>query len=355
MIHRSHAYVRTLAVLAGTLSLCLFAAGPARADDPLTVISGSVPSAFFEVLGDVAEDAGYYKDEHLAVTVQYAGSPATAAQLIATGKGDVCTIATEPILQGYEKGLHLQAFLLRDPRYQFVLAVLDDSPIKTLADFKGATVGEISVGNPAEYSTNSLLSGAGLRKTDFSYIPIGSATQAYEAIVAKKVSAAAYPYVALASFAVFGHVKFRYFWHPILKDIGDTAYVATPATVQSKGDLLRRFARANVKAAILIRENPQLAARYFLKDAGIKATDDAIKNEVNVLIAGRQDLPADDPLSKTIGALSPLGIGVYAKFFYDSGLTTQLVPAAAIATDQFVAFANDFDHNALIAHVKTLH
>jgi hypothetical protein len=39
---------------------------------------------------------------------------------------------------------------------------------------------------------------------------------------------------------------------------------------------------------------------------------------------------------------------------YDSGRTSVLVPAAAVATNQFVAFANGFDKKAWIATVKAM-
>jgi NitT/TauT family transport system substrate-binding protein len=342
------------AITAAAVAVLAAAPAPARADDALTVISGSIPTAFFEVLGDVAQYAGFYKAEHLDVTVQYAGSPSAAAQLVVTGKGDIASLAIEPLFQGYDKGLRLQAFFSRDPRNQFVLAVLDDSPIKTLADFKGATLGELTVGNPAEYSTNATLTGAGLKRTDYSYVPIGSATQGFAAIAARKVSAAAFPYTALANYEAFGHVKFRFFWNPIVKDIPDTAYAATPAVLASKADALRRFTRASTEAAILIRENPALAALYYLQGAGIKITPESLDDETRLLELSQNDLPGVDPLSKTIGAMPLRDIGVYAQFLTDQGVTSQTVPAAAVVTDQFIPYANDFDHGALVRQVKTL-
>jgi NitT/TauT family transport system substrate-binding protein len=354
MNDRTNVRAYVLALVTGFCFACAVGPTPARADDALTVVSGSVPTAFFEVLGDVAEYAGFYKAERLAVTVQYAGSPSNAAQLVVTGKGDIASGATEPLFQGYEKGLRLQAFLSRDPRNQFVLAVLDDSPIRTLADFKGATLGEISVGNPAEYSTTASLTGAGLKRSDFSYIPIGTASQGFDAIAGRRVSGAAFPFVALATYEVFGHLKFRYFWNPIVKDIGDTAYAVTPDVMHAKADALQRFSRATVKAAILIRENPQLAARYFLQGAGIKITAEALRNETRLLQLSQHDLPGVDPLSTTIGAMPERDADVYARFLYDNGLTSQLVPASAVVTNRFIAFANDFDHRALIAQVKAL-
>jgi hypothetical protein len=38
----------------------------------------------------------------------------------------------------------------------------------------------------------------------------------------------------------------------------------------------------------------------------------------------------------------------------DNGLTQQIVPASAIMTDQYIAYANDFDHAAFIAQAKQM-
>jgi NitT/TauT family transport system substrate-binding protein len=346
---------RTLSVTAVLCFALVASARPAVADDSLTVVSGSFPTAFFEVLGDVAEDAGFYKAEHLNVDTQYAGNPYSAAQLVASGKADICSLALEPIVQGYDKGVRLTSFFARDPHYEFVVAVLDDSPIHSLADFKGQSLGEISPGSGAEVSTNSMLEGAGLKRGDFSYIPIGNGAQAVQALTSHRVAGAAFPYVELQIYVVTAGQKYRYFWHPILKDIGDVGYAATPATIASKADQLRRFARANAKAALLIRVNPALAARYFMQSAGLKITDEALARETRLLVSATDQLPGFDPANPAIGRMSTLGMGFLANFLYQNGLTSQLVPTSAIVTDQFIPFANDFDHKAFIAEAKAMH
>jgi NitT/TauT family transport system substrate-binding protein len=349
-----HVVARFIALLAGAAVALALAPGPADADDALSVIAGANQTAFFEVLNNVAQLAGFYKEQHLNVTTQYAGSPNIAAQLLSSGKGDIGGMSIEPIILGYEKGIRLTAFFTRDPSYDYVLGVLADGPVKSLSDLKGATLGEFSVGSPAEISTNAMLEGAGLKKSDVTYIPIGSGAQAISALTTGKVAGAAFPFPELASYEVIAGLKFRYFFNPLLRDVGNTAYVATPATIQNKGDLLQRFARANAMAAVLVRENPRLAARYFLQGAGVKITDKSLDDETRLLELDRDQLPGTDPESKRIGLLPTLGIQLYIRFLAGAGLIAQIPPTSAIATDQFIAYANDFDHNALIARVKQM-
>jgi NitT/TauT family transport system substrate-binding protein len=341
--------------VAGALVALLGSPKAAVANGKLTVISGSQPTAYFEVLGDVAEYAGFFKQEGVDVDTNYAGNPYSATQLVASGKGDICSIALEPIIQGYDKGVRMTSFFARDPNYEYVLAVPADSPIHTLADFKGASIGEYSPGSGAEVSTNSMLEGAGLKRTDYTYIPIGNGAQAINALTTKQVAGAAFPYVELAIYeANFGQ-KYRFFWHPILKDIGDVGYAATAETISTKSDELKRFSRAVAKAAILIRVNPRLAAAYFLQGEGVKPTPQALDNETHLLELTTSQLPGFDPMSKTIGLMSANGMGFLANFLYQNGLTKEVVPTSSLVTGQFIEYANDFDHAAFIAVAKKMH
>jgi NitT/TauT family transport system substrate-binding protein len=347
---RSRALALTALLLAALIAVPT--AAPAQTDESLTLIAGANQTGFFEILEYVAEAEGFFKEQHLHVDVQFANNPGNAAQLVASGKGDIVSTSLEPIIQGYERGLRLTAFFNRNPQYQWVLAVLADSPIRTLADFKGTTLGEYTPSSPGEYSTNATLRGAGLKSGDYSYEVIGSGAQAIAALNSKKVAGAAFPYAELLIYEVVANLKFRFFWNPILKDISDVGFCATPATIENKADALRRFSRAMAEASIFIRENPAVAARDFLHGAGVQATPDALRNEIRLLEVGQGILPGVDPASTTIGALGTRSADVLTKWMNDNGMTAHVVPASAVVTDRFIAYANDFDHRALIARAK---
>lgn len=347
----------------GCLAAMLIAAAglplPAAANDVLIVSGNSSPQSIYAVIDDTALFGGFFKEEHLDVTIQYKNRPGQVAtalagsQFVASGAGDIATTTLEPVLQNYGTGLRLQAFFARDPSYEFVLAVLEDSPIKTLADFRGAKIGEITAHGTSEILT-AALAGAGVKRSEFTYVPIGQGESAIAALASKKVDGAAFPFVELASYEVKAHLKFRYLWDPLTRDISDASYSATPATIAAKPDLIARFARAIVKAAIVVRENPKVAARYFLQGAGIPITEQSLRDETALLNLIQSKLPAVDPLSKKIGYNSPRGIDVYSKYLFANGVTTQIVPASILVTNRFIEAANDFDHKAFIARAKAL-
>jgi NitT/TauT family transport system substrate-binding protein len=340
----------------GSIAWAAAAAAGARpaaaAADTLVLMASTATPGAYEALEFVARYAGFYAAEGLTIVKQYVNSPSVAAQLVASGRGDVCTASAEAILQGYEKGLHLQYFIAHAARFSNVLAVLDDSPIRTLEDFKGKNLGEISVGSAGEVTAELMLAGAGLHRNDYSFSPIGMGPQAIEAVVDRRVDGVAYPYGEIVPLEIVGNVKMRVFRDPILKDIVNAGLAAAPATIQSRGPVLARFCRALVKSAIFARENVPLTARYFLEGAGEKVTPESLRAKTLELTLLQDDLPGSDPMNPRIGYLSPQGLEIYSRELTDYGFTHAVVPAAAIVTNQFIPFANHFDRAALIAEAR---
>jgi NitT/TauT family transport system substrate-binding protein len=326
----------------------------AAADDTVRVVA-AFPGGI-EVLENVAKFGGLFKAEHLDVDKEYAGSAAGCAQLTASGKADICASSIEPTIQGYSKGLRLQIFFSRVAEYEYLLAVLDDSPIKTLGDFRGKDIGEPNVAAATEISANDMLQGAGLRKSDYTYVPVGAGAQALAALVAGKVAGLSDSASALGTEGAVSHLKFRFFKDPILGSVPDAGFEASPQTIATKGDLLQRYARAIVKSAILIRENPAVAARYALMGESLntKVTPEALRIAKDELVALQGHLVGADPTSPRIGEMPLSGIAFYCQLLYNDGLTPALVPASEIVTNQFIAYANGFDKKAWIAEVKRM-
>jgi hypothetical protein len=125
--------------------------------------------------------------------------------------------------------------------------------------------------------------------------------------------------------------------------------------MQAKGDALRRYARAIVKASIFVRYNPQVSALYFLQAQGTKITPATIADKAREFVLLRDDLLAADPSSRRIGYMEPRGLEVLSKVLYSYGLTKTVTPGSAIVTNQFVDYANDFDRSAVIAMAKHYH
>jgi ABC-type nitrate/sulfonate/bicarbonate transport system substrate-binding protein len=143
--------------------------------------------------------------------------------------------------------------------------------------------------------------------------------------------------------------------HPILNSLPNFGYASAPATIAAKAELLERYCRALDEAALFLRLNPEASARMYLEARGAKFDEDDVRIRTRQLIALEGEFPAADPGNARIGYISPTDVRLYAKFMLDSGFTHQPVPAADLVTNQFVAYANDFDHRAVAAQARRMH
>ena len=270
------------------------------------------------------------------------------------GKGDICPIGIEPVVTRYDDGIHLKMFLTRMSKFGYVIAMPEASPIKTLADFRGKKIGVHSTsGTSSVFTTESALSVAGLKQGDYELVTIGMDDAAIGRLKAGDVVAAALPVYELIPYMVAG-TKLRILRHPTLGEYPNAGYAAAPSIIAAKGDALRHFSRAIVKASLLIRYNPAVAARAMLTANREPFDENDVRRRTAELTYWEDDLPASDPNSRRIGAFSMPGMQAYLQLMKDAGITRTVMPVSQVVTDQFIAFANDFDHGVVQQRARSL-
>jgi NitT/TauT family transport system substrate-binding protein len=302
--------------------------------------------ALMDVLNRVAQGAGFYDAERLDIEQIRVGGAAEAAEVCSSGRGDICPIGIEPIFTGYDEGIRLKFFLARVARYTYVLGVPAESPIRTLADFRGATIGVhiLGAGSAGKVAVDSMMAEAGLHEGDYSLSAVGYEDEALDAVLSKRVAATAFPAYELIPFELAGH-KLRVFPHPVLAGIVNAGYAASPATIERKADALQRFSRAIVRAAVFAGRDPAAAARHVLAGSGLPFSADDAERKARE-IALWDALPGRDPHDPRIGYVPPEGIDRYGRILVQHRLMKQALPAADVVTNAFVPFANDFDRGA---------
>ena len=108
-----------------------------------------------------------------------------------------------------------------------------------------------------------------------------------------------------------------------------------------------------MQASILIRVNPQLAARYFLQGQASKSPPTRSRRK-RTCWKSRKISSRLRPDESHHGQDVAYRHRYLSKFLYDNGLTAEVVPVSALITDEFVAYANDFDKKAFIAQAKAM-
>jgi len=324
----------------------LLAERPALAGDSLSVARDAHTPPLMNALNLIAEGAGYYKQAHLKVSPMLTHGSLEALQACSSGKADICPIGIEPVISRQEEGIHLKMFLSRASKFGYVIAVPQDSPIKTLTDFKGKTLGVHSTsGTSGVVATESSLSEAGLKSTDYKMVTIGMNSEALGALGSGKADAAALPLYELIPFMVSG-TKLRILRHPSLGAYSNAGYAASSEEMATKGEALKRFSRAIVKASLLVRYNPKAAARALQKADGKPMDDATLKAKTAELVAWEEDLPASDPNSKQIGLVSMKGMQAYINLLAEAGAIKTAIPVSTVVTEDYIAYANTFDRKA---------
>jgi len=88
--------------------------------------------------------------------------------------------------------------------------------------------------------------------------------------------------------------KLRILRHPSLGDVANAGYAAAPSVMAAKGDALKHFSRAIVKASLLVRYHPAAAARALLTADGKPFGDADLARKTAELTFWEDDLPAAD-------------------------------------------------------------
>lgn len=302
------------------LSLVSVLAGPAAAQDEMTVIlDWFVNPDHAPII--VAQERGYFADQGLDVDIIPPADPADPPKMVAAGRADLAV--------SYQPQLHLQVAeglplvrvgtLVATPLN--CLLVLEDGPIKTLADLKGRKVG-FSVAGVEEALLAALLAQVDLTMDDITLVNVNWSLS--PALMAGQVDAVlgAFRNFELNQMAI-ENVPGTCFYPEEngIPAYDELIYVANPDTMNV--DLIKRFLAATELATQYIVNNPDAAWEVF------SGTARELQDELNTL-AWADTWPRL--------ALTPAGLdaGRYAKFeafLHDAGLIDEIRPVSDLAID----------------------
>lgn len=303
-----------------TLVAALLIAAPANAADKMTLLlDWFVNPDHGPII--IAEEKGFFADQGLEVEVIAPADPAEPPKQVAAGNADLAV--------SYQPQLHLQAHeglplvrvgtLVATPLN--CLLVLQDGPIKTIADLKGGKVG-FSVAGVEEALLIAVLERHGLTLDDIELINVNWSLS--PSLMSGQVDAVigAYRNFELNQMDIEGVPgKCFYLEEEGLPSYDELIYVANKDTMDA--DMIRRFLAATELATQYIVNHPVESWEIFA------ATSTELQDELNKR-AWVDTLPRF--------ALRPVALdaGRYARFeafLKDAGLIPSLNPVSAIAID----------------------
>lgn len=138
---------------------------------------------------DVAIDKGFLAEEGFAPEVIVPASSPQTVQLLVTGNLHVGATQPEPFVAAVEKGASSIGAIAAPMNYaDWTLNVRPD--VKTLADLKGKVIGVSALKNSEVWQTTQLLTKAGLKPDDFTFIVAGTSPTKITALEKGSIAAA---------------------------------------------------------------------------------------------------------------------------------------------------------------------
>ncbi|MFN4218692.1 MAG: ABC transporter substrate-binding protein [Candidatus Bipolaricaulia bacterium] len=255
--------MRFFALAVGLIVLVLV---PSSAQSQLVLVLDWLPNPNHVPLY-VAQEMGFFAAEGLSVSLQAptAFDPSDPAKLAASGRADGAITTPINLIVMRAQNIPLTAIgsLIQKPLGG--LLALKERGIRTLADFKGRTIGySLEPEEPVLWT--AMLETAGLKPGDYQLVNVGFDT--LPALLTGQVDAiGAFRNVEKIVVEVQEQketVFFAFEEHGI-PDHPQLVFIASEAIAQQKSELLRRFLRAVARAVALTLQEPDRAFALFLR------------------------------------------------------------------------------------------
>jgi len=240
---------------------------PASAKDKFVY---GVPSAISSAIANFAfaQELGYFDQENLEVElVPLAGSSIIIPQLL-SGQIHAAGASMEPLVIARQPGkqnfpLKFVYNYLRNSVWEF--AVTADSPIKSIADLKGKSIGVVSLGSGNVYTTRAILAASGVDWKGVNIQPVGFGGQAFQALKTNQIQALNLWESAHAALEVSGTPIRRLDIPKEFQGMSSHGFEVTEKLLKENPQLIARFGRAVSKGAVACEANMTGCLQAFWK------------------------------------------------------------------------------------------
>ncbi len=350
----------SLSLAAAILGLVVAGIAPAQ-DKPLKKVIFAVTTKDISV-GHAGHSSlpvvlGYWKAEGLDVEVTSVEGSAAGLQQIGSGNINVVSLGPEEIVIGREKGVKIKGFHVQARTTIYRIVVPADSPIKTVAELKGKTIGVPALASGSVPFAKALVASVGVDpEKEIKLLAVGVGAPGALALQQKTVDALALWDTLQASLENRG-LALRRLDLPMVHDMIGQTLATSDAYLADNPEVLVGFARGISKAILFGLTNPEAAVRIHWKlypQTRPQAGDEAklLKEAMHVFNA-RFDLQrVDNRQDKRYGAATLAQWASLQKIFKDQKIVQGTVPSADLYTDKLVEQINKFDQQAVIRQAK---
>src|SRR5512133_782455 len=148
-------------------------------------------AAFYYLPLTISEQLGYFKAEGLDVEISDFAGGAKALQALVGNSADIVSGAYEHTINMQSKNQFIRAFVLQGRAPQIAVGVSTKTmpTYKTLTDLRGKKIGVSAPGSSTNMVANLVLSRAGIKASEVSYVGVGTAAGALAALRSGQIDA----------------------------------------------------------------------------------------------------------------------------------------------------------------------
>jgi NitT/TauT family transport system substrate-binding protein len=306
----------------------------------------------------VAKEKGYFDAEGYDVSLLAVGGSNESALQVSAGNAEVGAASPGEAIVGIQSGqLNIRYYYGLYYANIWSIAVLPDSPIKTLADLKDKKLGVQSMGSAGTTFAKAFVKEAGLDPAkDISFLPIGLGAQAITSVRQKFVDGVIFWDAALAKLAFSGLQLRKIPASELLRTLPDVGLLARNDTIGKNPKMLVGIARAVAKGYDYSMANPEAAVLITWKnypEARSKNPDaaEALKEGIAVN-QGRLAIWNSEKIGARHGFLVEADWQHLLQFFKDQGVVPEAPAVDKVVTNQFIDQINTYNRAGVVAEAK---
>lgn len=300
-------------------------------------------------LWGVPKQLGWLADAGVDLNLKAVSGSTPALQAIMSNSAGLAAISPDVLFKAREQGGKVLSMYIHKTRSGWMLGVPKGSAIKSLADFKGKSIGVSGLGSGAVNVLRISLAEAGLQPTDYSIVATGQGAAAVASLDSKNVDALGFWESAFAQLENAGST-FDYIDIPIRSRLSGLPICVTEEFLNANRAKLVGLMKCWSKAIVFTKANPDAALKLFVeaapqaKPANVQM-DKWLADSKRTLSAFLENVAhrADKP----IGWHDPEQWETTYKFFVDTGVVDGSIKPSDCYTNEFVDEVNDFDVKAI--------
>src|SRR5215471_21418593 len=355
---------RRFNILAGSARLALAAPSGARAQALPVVRLGNAAGlidtqVIFLTMGQHPR-LNYYEEEGCRMDILNMSGVGQSIQAVASSNCDTSAISPVGFLGVYAKNPNLDIIFpycwLRQAHWSG--AVKPDSPIKSLAELKGKSIGIRNQGDTGYFGARAMFKELGIDPDkDVDWVSIGEGGPAGEAIYRGRVDAMAFWDGSFARIEIAGFPLRQLPNSPGTAKLFGNCYGVRRSALAKDRDLYVRFFRAMAKGTVFSHANPELAIRLhweiYPESKPKGKTDKEAFDEALKVVQSRMDKWFAGPTQpdKRMGAMSREEWQAQVAF---AGLEGQVKDVSPVFTTELIDEINRFDADAIVAKAKSM-